>query len=525
MFAKIKKISEFFLKINLSRYLLPLAASLIFTILGIRFFHFTVTDDSFISYRYAENLSSGLGFVFNEGEKVEGFSNFLFVVLIAGFSKLGLDVIIASKILGIICGIGTIIALFSLANVISPLKRSINGIAGIILASSIPFCVWSISGMETAVYTFLIVMTLNLHLREWQKQNSFPLSALFFLFIALTRPEGTIFFGVAFLTQFIYSVNHRKKLKKLIIWSCIFLIPYLCYFFWRWNYFDSFLPNVAHAKLGGDIRRFLVGIKYIFRFLRDNEGIFLYLIGFLFAFLKNGIKYARILLALSIAAILGFIIYAGGDWMRGYRFIVPILPLAYLLCQEGAFELVNILRGQFKNRIKVGIFLMIIVCSFTLLRYTSYSQGVREISSQNKKWNQIKSVGIWMKKNLPSDSVVALGPAGMIPYYSQLRIIDMYGLMDKTIARKGKWYEDGNIFTKTYANYVLSRNPNYILLFGRFVGENDKKAIKGGTPYSIDMLEQVEFHKKYEIFWKQSYPWGEADQWILLFKMKRDEQH
>ena len=51
---------------------------------------FTI-DDSFISYRYARNLARGLGLVYNAGERIEGYTNFLFTVLLAGGIKLGID--------------------------------------------------------------------------------------------------------------------------------------------------------------------------------------------------------------------------------------------------------------------------------------------------------------------------------------------------------------------------------------------------------------------------------------------------
>src|SRR5688572_14492820 len=45
------------------------------------------SDDAWISYRYARNLSEGHGLVFNEGERVEGYSNLLYVLLMAvGFA-------------------------------------------------------------------------------------------------------------------------------------------------------------------------------------------------------------------------------------------------------------------------------------------------------------------------------------------------------------------------------------------------------------------------------------------------------
>ncbi|MGO8788779.1 MAG: hypothetical protein ACLQVL_15550 [Terriglobia bacterium] len=41
-------------------------------------------DDAFISYRYAENLARGEGLVFNPGERVEGYSNLLYLLSAPG---------------------------------------------------------------------------------------------------------------------------------------------------------------------------------------------------------------------------------------------------------------------------------------------------------------------------------------------------------------------------------------------------------------------------------------------------------
>ena len=51
-----------------------------------------VVDDAFISYRYAWNLVAGHGLVFNIDEYVEGYSNFLWVLLTAGALRCGLEI-------------------------------------------------------------------------------------------------------------------------------------------------------------------------------------------------------------------------------------------------------------------------------------------------------------------------------------------------------------------------------------------------------------------------------------------------
>jgi hypothetical protein len=47
------------------------------------FSHVWIVDDAYITFRYAHNLAEGRGLVFNEGEYVEGYTNFLWTVLMA----------------------------------------------------------------------------------------------------------------------------------------------------------------------------------------------------------------------------------------------------------------------------------------------------------------------------------------------------------------------------------------------------------------------------------------------------------
>ena len=66
-------------------------------------------DDAFISFRYARNLSEGYGLVFNPGfERVEGYTNFSWVVLLAGLARLGVAPESAALVLGPIAASATL---------------------------------------------------------------------------------------------------------------------------------------------------------------------------------------------------------------------------------------------------------------------------------------------------------------------------------------------------------------------------------------------------------------------------------
>jgi arabinofuranosyltransferase len=48
-----------------------------------------LSDDGFISFRYAQNLAEGRGLVYNAGEYVEGYTNLLWTLALAGFMRWG----------------------------------------------------------------------------------------------------------------------------------------------------------------------------------------------------------------------------------------------------------------------------------------------------------------------------------------------------------------------------------------------------------------------------------------------------
>ncbi|UCB51561.1 MAG: hypothetical protein JSV10_06080, partial [Candidatus Zixiibacteriota bacterium] len=77
-------------------------------------------DDAFVSYRYVENFIQGNGLVFNSGERVEGYTNFLWIIVLSVFAQLGLNIIVVSKILGVASGCTALILLYQLSRLFFP---------------------------------------------------------------------------------------------------------------------------------------------------------------------------------------------------------------------------------------------------------------------------------------------------------------------------------------------------------------------------------------------------------------------
>src|SRR2546430_4333577 len=73
-----------------------------------------VTDDAFISFVYARNLAEHGQLVFNLGQHVEGYTNFLWTVLLAILMKVGIAPELAARVLGTGFAIGTLFVLVKL---------------------------------------------------------------------------------------------------------------------------------------------------------------------------------------------------------------------------------------------------------------------------------------------------------------------------------------------------------------------------------------------------------------------------
>ncbi len=117
-----------------------------------------IMDDAGISYAYARNLAFGHGPVSQPGRPpVEGFSNFLWVVLLAPLFRLHLfDPVVTAKALG------ALLVLASLVMLQRTLRREFDGWAPALLATTLiagapPIVIWTAAGLENSLTMFLAV--------------------------------------------------------------------------------------------------------------------------------------------------------------------------------------------------------------------------------------------------------------------------------------------------------------------------------------------------------------------------------
>lgn len=209
-------------------------------------------DDAYISLRYAENWISGGGLTWDYGgAPVEGYSNFLWVMIMASYLSLGFEGIFAAKIFGVLAAIGQLPLIYAIGKEIGLSKRASS--FSVLLYSTIPaVAFWAVAGLATSLFTLLFVLSLYLVLREYSVYERVLASISFGLF-ALTRHEGMAVFLVVVGVYFLLE-NRKEPIKKAGIKSAQLLFfggsIYTTYFVWRLFYYGYLFPNTVYIKGG-----------------------------------------------------------------------------------------------------------------------------------------------------------------------------------------------------------------------------------------------------------------------------------
>jgi arabinofuranosyltransferase len=115
----------------------------------------------------------------------------------------------------------------------------------------------------------------------------------------------------------------------------------------------------------------------------------------------------------------------GGDVLPAFRFFIPILPLIYLLVQEGIREIFLMARE------KAPALGVVVVIGAGILLYLTYSGPyayVREYwTRENGLVAKMTETGNWLKRHATPNTVIAASTIGAIGYYSDVTLIDMLG--------------------------------------------------------------------------------------------------
>ena len=314
------------------RQILPWAACLLAVVLAAS--RSWICDDAYICFRYAENLVRGWGLVFNQGERVEGFTNLSWTLFSALGLLLGFSPERWTQAGGLLAFAGTLVLLTHRSGDRPTLAIQGNPIpvAVIVAMSMVHFLDFATGGLETSAFTFLALAgyhALFPPAGTAPTERRAALGGLLLAIACLTRPDGMIFTTVLLAAL---AVLHRGR--GLVFAALAFGVLWAPVTLWRVRYYGDFFPNTYYAK-SAYLAWWSQGFVYVGLFIARYWPLALAAPFSVWLLAKRKPPLAPMFVeACLVAAYALYVARVGGDFMFG-RLLIPVVPFLLLLFERG----------------------------------------------------------------------------------------------------------------------------------------------------------------------------------------------
>jgi hypothetical protein len=410
--------------------------------------YFLLFDDSMVSMRYAKNLAVGYGLVWNPGEKVEGFTNPLWVVYMSVFHLFNIDQSKTSLFIQISGALFLLLNLFFVKKIvavaISQGSHNVALFAVLLTAFYLPLNNWGLQGTEVSLLTLLTSICVHRGVQYLQNGAS-PLLIYWILGAATLIRLDVVVLAIAIIVFF--SIQKPEDRKQNLSYGLSILIFFLvAQTIFRYWYYGELLPNTYYLKMTGFpiLLRITRGL-FVFSWFAWHLNFLLFLVPVLVT-LHYKQKPIRFLFWI-FAAQVGYSIFVGGDAWEGRgganRYIAVVMPLFFILFSLGTREALSVLKDIFhlstlQRKTVTVIGIVVCLLQFNGLHY----QGAlaewlllkRPLNVEDN-YNMLR-IGLMLRTITTNQAKIAVVWAGNAPYFSNRIAIDLLGRCDKRIARE-----------------------------------------------------------------------------------------
>ncbi len=421
-------------------------------------------DDAFITFRHAMNLLEGQGFTCNAGERIEGTSSFLTAMISTIPIFIDRDPLEFMRWLGRLSFVGCAIAAYfaTRACIADSSGRFLGLCAALATASSASLAFHSQTGLETLLYAFLLALSLTLHFRRFAALPGSPSSlwASTMGMASITRPEGFAFFFLLFALS-LWRRRERKLRsagRDLLFFAAVFG-PVLCF---RLGYFGAWLPNSVLAKSGTVIHLQNLHIEGLLRALGFGGAEPQY--GYLTAeagavlltcctALMKSTRFAGMVIGGILGGCVAVVMWngMGADWMPYQRLMVPAVVPA---CVGAALGLRAVLFHK-----EQGVAPSALFAAAMLSAAVFFNSRPLVVDMSPIVYSEVRDIGKRLSALKEPKDVVASDIGGVLPYFWKIKMLDIFGLCDAHLARRGNLYPG---IGKSEIPYIVSHKPTFL---------------------------------------------------------------
>lgn len=454
-----------------ARWLLLAIAALV--LVGHSLAYNFVTDDAYISFVYSRNLAEHGELSFNLGQPVEGYTSFLWTVIIGCGMLAKIPPEWSSRVLATVCAVLTLLVVFRLVERALGRKTPWATIPPLLLAASAGFACWTSGGLETQLFTLLVVVAVDGVVDAVQRPGAIRRVGIALALAAMTRPEGLLVAGVLGIVH-LTSVGQKwqaygrfSSIRDELFAIGFFLVLWTPWFAWRYWYYGHLWPNTYYVKAAGrwidpqfGLEMYRLGAHYLWVWL--NQTKLLFAVPFaLLGMIVGGSRTPRFVLAMACmllaAAYLPYVVTVGGDFMGLHRFIMPMFVVAAISVTLGLEFLASLgthpRSGNEARTLHVGparlgtILAALLVGGFAWTQLQLTRESLRFGNFANDRGidtpaflivytEDRAAIGKAMAPCFTPDDFSIVGGAGAQPYYGRMRGIDVFGLVSDRIAHE-----------------------------------------------------------------------------------------
>lgn len=467
-------------------------AGLVCAVMSALVWGYTV-DDAYIVFRYARNLVEGHGPVFNVGERVEGYSSPLWLMLATAAEALHLPAEQACKIASLLT---VIVFIRSVSRRLTGLHPAAQAPL-LLLAVYAPLHVAIVGGLETGVNAAIIGWMLlspygattqgtnssgptnqyekapspygrgsdqaTAHDSTWRPTGfSWSQLALWGGLALTCRPENGLLVGVHGLYLWSVTPTRRRSLyAAAAVWLAVLVVETAA----RFAYYGAWLPNTAVAKMGVEAIWGGGGWFYCRAWLARSW--WLVLLG-IPSLLHRDTRRLAVNAWLLVAGQTAFVFLSGGDWMPQWRFLLPAAVLLTVVACFSVDVTVQAWRrlspgNSWRQAVRWAMVAAgATVCAGLIVTQTWHFRSVRWTLDYYRRQLDALAAGPvrYLGERAAEGELVVARDIGVLGYRTRCRVLDMVGLTDLHVARSSGYRHRDRIDV----DYVYGRRPEYLML-------------------------------------------------------------